>query len=179
MIIGKQINLRVMKDKDLEQYIDLTNDYGEKGDYFPAIIRTQSATRRHFEETGFFNADGGRMLIVDKEDRILGFVSFFKTAMYINGYELGYQIFKRSDRGKGYVSEALLLFSSFLFEYFNITRLQICMEAENIASEKVAIKCGYQYEGNMRDVCRENGRLVTNKLYSLIRSEVKPLSELI
>lgn len=179
MIRGKKINLRVMYEKDIEKYIELTNDYQEKGPFFPAIIRTPSATRKIFNETGFFSHDGGRMLITSHEDEILGYVSFFQTTKYINGYELGYQIFKKDDRNKGYVSEALKLFSAFMFEYFNITRLQICMEAGNDPSEHVAKKCGFQYEGTMRNVCEMDGRIIHNKLYSMIRSEAPHLKDLI
>lgn len=179
MIKGKKINLRIMKESDLDDYIALTNDYGEKGEFLPVIIRTPSATRKIFHENGFFCPEGGRMLIVSKEDRILGYVSFFKTAMYVKGYELGYQIFKRSDRSKGYVSEALKLFSAFLFEYFNITRLQVCMEVGNTPSERVAQKCGFVYEGIMRNVCHMNNREINNKVYSMIRSEAPFLKDLL
>ncbi|MBN2796890.1 MAG: GNAT family N-acetyltransferase [Clostridia bacterium] len=179
MIQGKLINLRIMEERDLEHYIHLTNDYNEKGEFFPAIIRTPSATKRIFAETGFFSAEGGRMLIVNKYDEILGYVSFFPTTKYINGYELGYQIFKSEHRNKGYVSEALKLFTAFMFEYFNITRLQICMEVGNDPSEHVAKKCGYQYEGTMRNVCELNGRMVHNKLYSMIRREAPFLKDLL
>lgn len=179
MIKGKLTNIRIIKEKDLETYNELTNDYGEKGEYFPIIIRTISETKKIFNDNGFFCAAGGRMLIVSKTDEILGFISFFKTTGYISGYELGYQIFKRENRGKGYTSEALKLFSSFLFEHFPITRLQICMEKENIGSVKVAKKCGFTFEGQMRNVMFHNGRYITNELYSMTREKCPPLKTLI
>lgn len=179
MIQGKKINLRIMLEKDIDTYCDLTNDFMEVGDHFPVIMRTPSETRSVFYETGFFNMAGGRMLIVSKEDEILGFVSYFKTAAYVSGYELGYQIFKSEHRGKGYVSEALKLFSAYLFELYPITRLQICMEKDNLASERVAIKCGFQYEGQMRDAWFVRGKLITNQVYSMIRSEAPRLKSLL
>ncbi len=179
MVNGILVNIRIMQEHDLIKYNELTNNYSEKGEYFPIIIRTISETKKIFAENGFFSKDGGRMLIVDKNDEILGFVSFFKTTQYITGYEIGYQIFEKKNRGKGYTSEALKLFSAFLFELFPITRLQICMEKANIGSIKVAEKCGFQFEGRMRDVSTSKGKLVTNELYSMIRSEAPFLKNLI
>lgn len=178
MIQGKKITIRMMEQKDIETYVRLTNDYGEKGTYFPTIIRTFVGTQKIYNETGFFSPKEGRLMIVNQEDEILGFVSYFKTAVYVSGYELGYQIFKANQRGKGYGTEALKLVSAFLFECFPITRLQICMEKENIASEMIAKKGGFTFEGIMRDALRDNGRVITNQVYSMIRSEAPSLKEL-
>jgi len=178
MIKGYKIDLRLMAPNDLETYVKLTNDYGEKGQHFPVIVRTLSDTQKIFNETGFFDVHGGRVLIVSKSDDIIGFVSYFKTAAYVSGYELGYQIFKSEHRGKGYGSEALKMFSAFLFELYPITRLQICMEKDNIASEMIAKKCGFIFEGQMRDAWRVSGQLITNQVYSMIRSEAPALSDL-
>lgn len=179
MIKGKKINLRLMLEQDLDLYCDLTNNFSEVGDHFPVIVRTPSDTRKIFYETGFFDISSGRMLIVNKEDRVLGFVSYFRTAGYVSGYELGYQIFRTDDRGKGYTSEALKLFSAYLFELYPITRLQICMEKENVASEHVAIKCGFTFEGQMRAAWVVRGKLITNQVYSMIRSEAPRLKSLL
>jgi len=179
MIVGKKINLRVMKESDLNKYIELTNDVSEVGEFFPVIIRTEHDTRKIYQENGFFGPDGGRMLITNKNDEILGFVSYFKTNFYMNGYELGYQIFRRENRGKGYMSEAVRLFSAFMFESKPITRLQICMNVNNIGSAIVAEKSGYTFEGIAREVEYEKGELVSNKQYSLVRGEVKSLKETI
>lgn len=178
MIKGKLINIRILNENDLETYNRLTNDYEEKGDFFPIIVRTSTETKRIFNEDGFFSSAGGRMLIVSKSDEILGFVSFFKTTGYVSGYEIGYQIFKKVNRGKGYTTEALKLFSAFLFELFPITRLQICMEEENVGSVKVAQKCGFTFEGKMRNVMLYNGRYITNELYSMTREECPSLKSL-
>lgn len=41
-------------------------------------------------------------------------------------------------------------------------------------SERIDLKCGYQYEGTLRHVQTINGRMVNNKIYSLLRDEVTP-----
>lgn len=179
MIQGKRISLRLLKEEDLETFVALTNDTSQNGPCFPYIVRTISAVRRQFNEDGFFSKDGGRLMIVDHKDQIVGAISFFKIAHYVEGYEIGYQIFKSENRGRGYVSEALKLFSAFLFEHFPIKRLQICMEKDNLASEAVAKKCGFTYEGCMRNAWTVGGRTISNQVYSMIREEAPQLKELL
>lgn len=179
MINGEKINLRLMKEEDIELFVKLTNDTSETGEYFPYILRTITDTKKIFNENGFFSKEGGRLMIVNKDDLLVGAISFFKNAHYVEGYEIGYQIFKKENRGKGYVSEALRLFSAFLFEYFPINRLQICMEIDNIGSERVAQRCGFTFEGQMRNAWTVSGRIITNQVYSMIREEAEQLKSLI
>lgn len=163
----------------MKTFVDLTNDTSEKGPYYPTVLRTMSDTKRIFNEHGFFSKEGGRFLIENKASEIVGDISFFKLAHYLEGYEIGYQIYKEQHRGKGYTSEALILFSAFLFDYFPINRLQICMEKDNIASEKVAQNCGYIYEGQMRNAWTVGGKVINNQVYSMIREEALKLSSLL
>ncbi|WP_240838946.1 GNAT family N-acetyltransferase [Acidaminobacter sp. JC074] len=179
MIRGKLVELRLMKKEDIELFVQLTNDTSHTGQHFPYIVRTLSDTIKHYNEDGFFSPSGGRLLIFDLEDNLVGAISYFKNAHYVEGYELGYQIFRQENRGKGYVSEALKLFSAFLFEHYPINRLQICMEKDNLASEAVAKKCGFVYEGTMRDAWTVGGRKISNLTYSMIRDEAPKLKDLL
>jgi RimJ/RimL family protein N-acetyltransferase len=179
MINGKLITLRLMREDDIEDFVKLTNDTSQTGAHFPYVVRTISATKKTFYENGFFSPDGGRLLIVDHDDEILGAISYFKNAHYVNGYEMGYQLFREEHRRKGYVTEALILFSAFLFDYFPISRLQICMEKDNVGSEAVAKKCGFTYEGIMRNAWSVGGKTISNLVYSMIRSEAPKLKNVI
>ena len=179
MIRGKGINLRTFKEDDLVQYIQLSNEILETGDYYPNVIRTMPQLKESFKQDGFWNTHDGRMLITDKEDRIIGVIAHFTTAHYMEGYEIGYQIFEGKNRGKGHMSEALKLYSALLFDMYPINRLQLCADENNIGSYRVAEKCGYQYEGYMRNVIYEHGNIRGAKLYSMIREESMNLMDLI
>lgn len=178
MIYGNNVYLRLIKEEDLDIFIGLTNDTRETGDHFPYIVRTMSETKNIFYKNGFFDASGGRLLICNYEDKIVGAISYFKTAGYVSGYELGYQIYRQEHRGKGYTSEALKLFSAFLFEHYNISRLQICLEKDNLASEAIAKKCGFQFEGIMRNAWTVRGKMISSQVYSMIREEAPKLKDI-
>jgi len=168
-----------MRKDDLEDYVMKTNNTDSPGAFYPLVVWTQTETEKLFNEHGFFGESSGRLLITTKEDEMIGFVSYFKGSPYLNGYELGYKIFEPKDHGKGYTTEAVKLFTSFLFEHRPISRLQICMIDGHVGSARVAEKAGYAYEGLMRDVAYHRGEIISNRLYSITRPEVLTLNEMI
>jgi [ribosomal protein S5]-alanine N-acetyltransferase len=60
--------------------------------------------------------------------------------------EVGYFIDEKY-WNKGFVYEAMLLIEKIAFKDIGIKRIEIIMITENKASEKIAIKCGYEKEG--------------------------------
>ncbi|WP_371365416.1 GNAT family N-acetyltransferase [Sporomusa rhizae] len=177
MLQSKKVCLRTVRESDLELIYKLMTDVSEKGEYWLIDIPAEPAFRRGFAERGFWHDNFGRLLMVDQEQagRIIGEIIYYRNADYRAGYEVGYQIFKREDRGKGYMSEALALFSSFLFESKPIPRLQLTVIAGNEASRKVAEKCGYRYEGTLRKAAFHAGKYVDLELFGLLREDCPPL----
>ena len=93
------------------------------------------------------------------------------------GYEVGYGIFRREDRGKGYATEALRIFSSYLFELKPIPRLHIATHVDNAAAQRVAEKCGYKLEGTLRQFAFLRGKYADYVQYSLLRDECPSLAQ--
>lgn len=178
MIKGNMINLRMIRQSDLDEIISAKNDLLEKGEYWPLSLHNEVDYRRRYSETGFWNESYGALLITNKNDRILGEITYFKGLWYMPGYEIGYQIFRRDDRGKGYTAEALRLFCAYLFEATKINRLEIEVDEGNIASRRVAEKCGFKFEGLKRQASFTNGKYADIELLSLLREECPLLSDI-
>jgi RimJ/RimL family protein N-acetyltransferase len=101
---------------------------------------------------GFWSEDAGAVAIeaVDGK-RLLGTLQFYCAGPGIHGYEIGYILHDPDDQGKGYASEAVRLFSDYLFEERpGCHRLQLIIEIENFASARLAEACGYASEGTLR-----------------------------
>jgi ribosomal-protein-alanine N-acetyltransferase len=171
MIRGRTIALRPMRESDLEAFLALDNDLERKGAFVPPRLRAEPVLRKEFQETGLLGDDAGRLLIVDGEDRILGNVGYFRTAFYIDGFELGYTLYEIDRRGGGLVTEAVGLLASWLFALKKIARLQIAFLPENGASRRVAEKNGFRLEGVLRKAAFNHGRNVDIELWSLLREE--------
>lgn len=175
---GKKVCLRTVRESDLELIYSLMTDVSQKGEFWLIDIPAEPAFRRGFADKGFWHERYGRLLIVDQQEagRIVGEIIYFCNADYRAGYEVGYQIFRREDRGKGYMTESLALFSAFLFESKPIPRLQLTVVAGNDSSRRVAEKCGYRYEGTLRKAAFLAGKYVDLELLALIREECLPLT---
>jgi RimJ/RimL family protein N-acetyltransferase len=111
--------------------------------------------RRVFDQTGFWTPDAGACAIesaVDGEGgRLVGTLQFYRSGPGIHGLEIGYILHNEDDRGKGYASDALRLFSDLLFaEHPECHRLQLIIETWNDASARLAENCGYASEGILR-----------------------------
>ena len=105
-----------------------------------------------FDRNGFWTEDSGAVAIEAVEDkRLLGTMQFYRSGACIHGYEIGYILHDENDRGKGYASEAVRLFSDCLFEQRpGCHRLQLIIETWNDASARLAEACGYASEGILR-----------------------------
>ena len=179
MIKGKLVNLRIIKQQDLEEIFSLKSDISERGEYWHSSLQSEQGFRKRYTDTGFWNDDFGTMLITDKNEKIVGEITYFKGLWYMPGYEVGYQIYRNEGRGKGYITEALRLFTAYLFEAKPINRLEIEVSVGNVASRKVAEKCGFKYEGLKRQALFSRGKYEDIELLSLLRAECPSLSEVL
>ena len=177
MLEGPNVILRLFTDDDLDEFLKLENTCAEMGEFAPVDFRSPAAFRKHLSETGGWDDKLGRMLITDKSNRIVGHIMFIKEPSFQSGYEVGFVVFRQEDRGKGYTTEALRIFSAYLFELKPIPRLQLSTHADNIAARRVAEKCGYQLEGTLRRMFFTRGAYVDYALYSLLRDECPSLAE--
>lgn len=85
--------------------------------------------------------------------------------------EIGYWCRARFE-GQGYISEAVCEISRFAFEHLNARRIEIRCDALNERSARVAIRCGFQLEGQLRDHELDTaGQLRDTLIFSLLASD--------
>ena len=63
---------------------------------------------------------------------------------------LGYIVWDPKDRGKGITTEAVQLFTKYLFDLKHIYRLQIQLQSDNIGSRRVAEKAQFRFVGDAK-----------------------------
>jgi len=179
MIEGSSVNLRLLEDRDIDEYLVLENRFAEKGDQGSPRLMVPGPFRQAFAEHGWWKDDLGMLLVTDKAGRLLGSISFFEGMAHEAGYEIGYGILRGEDRGRGYATEAVLLFSAYLFEVKPIARLHAKIVAGNVASQRVLEKCGYRLEGTLRRFGYFRGEVRDHEIYALLREECPSIDSLI
>ena len=176
MIRGKKVLLRPVRDEfECRQWIDEHNDLSQRAALDHVELISAPSVLRRYRETGLWTSERGTLLVATPDNQAVGLLSFHKTSEF--ECEIGYRIFRAENRGKGFMREALPLFSSFLFTAIpNITRLKIMVADDNIPSRRLAEVSGYVQEGVIRQGYSYRGKICDWVIYGLLRGEC-PLLE--
>ncbi len=122
-------------------------------------IRTFSAKRKSGEAFIYvilFNGKvvGGCDLNVNQRTRHIAAIGYFIDEAYW---------------GKNIAARAVRKITRIGFNELGLKRLEILMVPENAASERVAVKCGFQKEGTLRKRVYINGKLCDAHLYARVK----------
>ncbi|BCS98648.1 acetyltransferase [Desulfoluna limicola] len=176
MIIGKKIKIRTILEQDLSTLALLLNDIESAGSFLPNAMVSEVGLKKEFHESGFLSDSFSRFLITDHSDHIVGTIWMFKSIPYFDAFEVGYHIFNQDNRGNGLATEALTLFTSYLFDAKQINRVELRIATENPASEKVARKVGFVHEGTHREAAFTKGKMHDMQTFSVLRREWQPIN---
>jgi RimJ/RimL family protein N-acetyltransferase len=125
-------------------------------------------------QTGLWQPDSGAVVIADAaSNRLVGTCQFYRSAPCIHGIELGYIVHAEQDRGKGYATEALQLFSNYLFDNrAQFHRQQLVIETWNKASSQVAEHGKFIREGILRSSGFDPDRPADCFIYSRTTADI-------
>jgi RimJ/RimL family protein N-acetyltransferase len=170
LIRGQRVALRTVREADLPALYALISDLSLQGAHMALPLRSEPSFRKEFAETGFLDANRGRFLVTDIEDRLLGSIVYF-SVNYMDGFEVGYHLFDPASRNAGVMGEAVPLAVRYLFTRHKINRLQIVTAPENEASKRLALRCGFRLEGTLRGYVFNDGLNSDSLMYSLLRKD--------
>jgi [ribosomal protein S5]-alanine N-acetyltransferase len=174
MLNGDRITLRPVRETDLERLYEAHIDIRNRGRFFPLGVQSEPAFRKAFADTGLWEKEEGLLVIVEPEGEIAGHIEFFRPVSYWDAFELSYQLYDDRFAGRGYITEAVQLLVDYLFAAKKQGRIQLVIVPENVASRRVAEKCGFALEGTARAAFFNGGRSQDVLLFSLIRDDPRP-----
>ena len=90
--------------------------------------------------------------------------------------EIGY-CYSEKYWNKGYATEATKAVIAYGFEKINFHKVQICVRPSNLPSKKVIEKCGFTYEGMLRDYFYRHGEYEGRMFFSILNSEYESSKE--
>lgn len=121
--------------------------------------------------TSYEKEDYYRWAIIDKEtNECIGQIAYFLVDSKNHFAEIEYCI-GSAFQCRGYATEATKAVIKYGFEKMNLHKVQICTKTINIPSKRVIEKCGFTYEGTLRDYFCMNGEYVGRLYFSILRSE--------
>jgi RimJ/RimL family protein N-acetyltransferase len=167
LLEGKNVNLRVMEKEDLPLLQEWWNNPDFAGIYNPLDAQQSKAdVEKDYEK---ISPEKTWFLILRKDGSKIGSLVMRLFGMW---WQIGYVLIP-SERGKGYCTEAVKLAVDYLFMSKQVVRIQAGTLPQNVASQKVLEKAGFQKEGTMRKAIFAWGKWEDLWLYSILREEWK------
>lgn len=173
MIKGNLIDLRTIRKNEIQEVFQLICDLSERGQYWNLSLLSEVSYLNKYKDTGFWDDKFGIMVFTDKSDNLIGEIGYSKVKWNMPGYEIHFRVYKEHDRSKGYTTEALKLFTKYLFNIKPINRLEVQFIKGNTAGQRVAEKCGYNFEGTKKQAVYSRGKYHDIQLYSIIRQDLQ------
>jgi [ribosomal protein S5]-alanine N-acetyltransferase len=106
-----------------------------------------------------------------KEDHtLIGLCGFISWEIRSRKAEVAY-VLSRTWWNRGLMTEALQAVLAFGFATLQIHRIEALCEPQNLASAQVLKKCGFTFEGRLRDRVFDKGSFHTLDMYSILSHE--------
>ena len=149
-------------DPELQRWLPLPFPYTRE---LASAWVTTEAERRRVE------GEGLHLAIADAADQFLGNVSLKKTHWRHGHTEVGYWVMPAA-RGRGIATAAAGTLSRWALQQERIFRVELTAAPGDIASQRVAEKAGFSFEGIARSGGIIHSGRTDLKIYSLIRADL-------
>lgn len=111
-------------------------------------------------------------IILKNSNECIGQIAYFLVDSKNHFAEIEYCI--GSDfQCMGYATEATKAVIEYGFNSINLHKIQICTKTINKPSQRVIEKCGFTYEGTLRDYFFMDGQYIGRLYYSILKNEYK------
>jgi len=172
--ITNELSIRILFREDSAIFFDLIDrNRGRLKDYFPITtgqIVDQEACNAYMEEKlhEIYLRKFYCFVLEDTEVTLQGLFFLKNVDWRVPKCEIAYFI-DGSYAGKGIMTKALKLVINYCFETLGFNKLYITSMLDNIASRRLAEKCGFQLEGTLKkDFRLASGELVDDVIYGLV-----------
>ncbi|MEM2839658.1 MAG: GNAT family protein [Thermoplasmata archaeon] len=173
MIETNRLVLRPVEMEDAEFLADLINDPKVRdmlGAYSLVAPISVDAERNWIAQANAKDKEAHAIIEVKKEKRPIGILSVKDIDGRNSSAHLSI-ILERKSWGRGYGSEAIKAAVSFLVERMNVHRIWLRVDEENARAIRCYEKCGFRFDGVVREDHFRNGSWKNSLLMSLLSTE--------
>jgi RimJ/RimL family protein N-acetyltransferase len=103
----------------------------------------------------------------------VGAISLANVDTMMQSASIGYWLASEA-RGHGYMTSATRALARWAFDELGVARLALTTDPENLASQRVAERCGFRYEGRLRShlLVQHSGERRDSFIYGLLPGEL-------
>ncbi len=171
------IDLRELREDDAENMLEWMHDPECQRGFQKDMMSISLEEARRFCREARLTADlqNGQSMhwaVIDETDEYLGTISLKKINMDCHSAEFAISL-RQKAHGRGVGVEAIRLLLKKGFEELGLHRIYMTVLADNIAAIRLYEKCGFIYEGELRDHIFARGHYISWKIYAMLDREYK------
>jgi ribosomal-protein-alanine N-acetyltransferase len=166
----------ILREQTIEDAVDFLEYYSDPEvnkyivSFIPKTVEEARTEIRYWINVFNYN-DGLYFAIARKSDnKMIGSVGVSGINRNHNRVEASYDLAKEY-WGKGIMTQALRAVLKYAFEELKFNRIEANAMPENISSKRVLEKCGFVFEGNLRQHRFHNGKYLDIGIYSVLYSD--------
>jgi RimJ/RimL family protein N-acetyltransferase len=164
------VELRAWTLDDVQAIVNACND-AEIQYWIPNIPRPYTEEDARAFVQGEVPGIGEEQFAITERGEVVGSIGLGVNEV-LNNATIGYWCAAEA-RGRGVTTRALRLLSKHALEELQLQRLQLMTDPDNLASQRVAEKVGFQREGVLRAHLRHpDGRVRDSVMFSLLPGEL-------
>lgn len=177
---AKRLTLRRFEFSDVDSMMrNWVSDPAVQNNYAEPVYSTAEEVKdllaKYIE--GYEHANYYRWAVIEKQSgECIGQIAFFLVDVNNEFAEIEYCI-GTNYQGKGYATEACRAVIKYGFDVIGLHKVQICSRPSNAPSRKVIEKCGFVYEGTLRDYFhKDDGSFESRMYFSMMIDEYRQMA---
>lgn len=171
----ERLFLRRVTINDLAEIMELRGN-PETMKFIPRpLITNEEQALEHFKmiDDAIEKKEGINWAITLKENpKFLGFLGLYRLQPENHRCEIGYMILPQYN-GQGITTEAIKVVLEYGFEDLNMHSIEAVIDPDNIASERVLQKSGFEKEAHFKENELRNGKFCDTVIYSILKRNFK------
>lgn len=172
MLNGLKTSVRKVEEDDIETIYHWYNDqevnlWSTGAWPINTLLSKEQIAAKFLDES----SDVYRYVILNENDQLIGTIGFKELNIPGRSAAIYIVIGDKSYWGRGYGTDALIIFLRFLFTQWNLHRISLDTWEGNIRAIKMYEKVGFKIEGRLREARYVLGSYQDAILMGLLRSE--------
>jgi RimJ/RimL family protein N-acetyltransferase len=169
MLQGRLVRLRAPERTDLSAFVRWFNN--------PEVTRflLRSPPMGMAEEVEWYDGLQQRpdrhFCIETLDGRLIGNLGLIRLEWINRSAELGVMIGEKEFWGRGYGTDAILIFLDYLFDELGLNRIFLYCHVDNVRARRCYEKCGFSHEGTFRQHHYKEGEYVDCVAMAILKED--------